>query len=115
MENNYQEQELLFKAFCDINRLKIINYLQTGEKCACVLLAKLQVTQPTLSHHMKILENSGVIKVRKEGKWRYYSLAIQQIVKAQKYLQKLQTVEEIEINVNNSCLAKKIGGEKVGK
>ena len=40
---------------------------------------------------------------------------IQQIVKAQKYLQKLQTVEEIEINVNNSCLAKKIGGEKVGK
>ena len=56
MENNYQEQELLFKAFCDINRLKIISYLQTGEKCACVLLAKLQVTQPTLSHHMKILE-----------------------------------------------------------
>lgn len=47
MDNNYQEQAGLFKAFCDINRLKIINYLQTGEKCACVLLAKLQVTQPT--------------------------------------------------------------------
>ena len=49
----------MFKAFCDENRIKIMKLLQGGEKCACVLLDDLHITQPTLSHHMKILDRKS--------------------------------------------------------
>ncbi|MGN0968468.1 MAG: ArsR/SmtB family transcription factor, partial [Oscillospiraceae bacterium] len=65
----------VFKAFCDENRIRILKLLQTGEKCACVLLDDLQITQPTLSHHMKILCDSGVVVGRREGKWTHYSIS----------------------------------------
>lgn len=62
------------KALGDTNRLKIIRMLSGCEKCACVILEEFDITQPTLSHHMKILSNCGLVNVRKEGKWNYYSL-----------------------------------------
>lgn len=65
----------IFKAFCDENRIKILRLLSTGEKCACKLLEELDVTQPTLSHHMKILCDSGVVYGRKDGKWMHYSIS----------------------------------------
>lgn len=64
----------VFKAFCDENRIRILQLLLGGEKCACRLLEALQITQPTLSHHMKILCDSGVVSGRKDGKWMYYSV-----------------------------------------
>lgn len=65
----------MFKAFCDENRLRILQILQSGERCACNLLEEMQITQPTLSHHMKILCDSGIVTGRKEGKWMYYSIS----------------------------------------
>lgn len=65
----------IFKAFCDENRIRILRLLLTGEKCACKLLEEINVTQPTLSHHMKILCESGVVVGRKEGKWTHYSIS----------------------------------------
>lgn len=64
----------LFKALADENRLRILELLQGGERCACVLLENLHLSQPTLSHHMKILCDAGFVTGRKEGKWIYYSL-----------------------------------------
>lgn len=75
MKNNYAENALIFKAFCDENRLMILNLLKDGEKCACVLLEKLDIGQSTLSHHMKILVESGIVITRKEGKWTHYSIS----------------------------------------
>ncbi len=66
---------LIFKAFCDENRVHILKMLTSGEKCACKLLEELNVTQPTLSHHMKILCDSGIVVGRKEGKWMHYSIS----------------------------------------
>lgn len=66
---------LVFKAFCDENRIRIMKMLTSGEKCACKLLEELEVTQPTLSHHMKILCDAGVVIGRKEGKWMHYSIS----------------------------------------
>ena len=63
------------KALADENRLAILLALQHGEKCACVLLEELSITQPTLSHHMKILCDSNLVTSRKEGKWMYYSVS----------------------------------------
>ena len=65
---------VIFKAFCDENRVRILQLLQNGEKCACRLLEEMNITQPTLSHHMKILSDCNLISVRKDGKWSYYSI-----------------------------------------
>ena len=66
---------VIFKAFCDENRVKIIELLRHGEKCACKLLEELNISQPTLSHHMKILCESGIVQSRQDGKWTHYSLS----------------------------------------
>ena len=79
----------IFKAFCDENRLRILQLLQDGEKCACVLLEELQITQPTLSHHMKILCDSGIVDGRKEGKWMHYSISKKGLETVKKYLDEL--------------------------
>lgn len=65
---------LICKALSDSNRLQIIQMLSDGEKCGCKLLEKFEITQPTLSHHMKILCECGLVDARKEGKWSHYSL-----------------------------------------
>lgn len=73
--SKYEEQVKVFKAFDDVNRLQILKLLGSSEKCACVLLEDLQISQSTLSHHMKILCDSGIVTGRKEGKWMYYSIS----------------------------------------
>ncbi len=70
---DYIENAKLFKAVADENRLKILKFLSGGEKCACVLLTRLDIGQPTLSHHMKILCDSGLVRGRREGRWTHYS------------------------------------------
>lgn len=70
-----KKMALIFKAFCDENRIRILKMLRSGEKCACKMLDEFNVTQPTLSHHMKILCDSGIVLGRKEGKWMYYSIS----------------------------------------
>lgn len=75
MERNHQAEIKVFKAFCDENRLKILEQLQDGEKCACRLLEELKISQSTLSHHMKILCDSEIVVGRPEGKWMHYSIS----------------------------------------
>ena len=83
---------LIFKAFCDENRIRILKMLRNGEKCACKLLEELNVTQPTLSHHMKILCDSGIVTGRKEGKWMHYSISEDRAKAAADLLKELTTV-----------------------
>ncbi|MDD4688892.1 MAG: metalloregulator ArsR/SmtB family transcription factor [Eubacteriales bacterium] len=65
----------IFKAFCDEKRLRILELLRGGEKCACVLLEQLDLGQSGLSYHMKILVESGVVESRQEGKWTHYKIS----------------------------------------
>ena len=81
-----KETARVFKAFCDENRLQILELLRGGEKCACRLLEEMSISQPTLSHHMKILCDSGIVVGRKEGKWMHYRLSPEGIRIAQDYL-----------------------------
>ena len=90
MNVNAKKTAAVFKAFCDENRIMILQLLQGGEKCACKLLTEMNITQPTLSHHMKILCDSGIVKGRKEGKWMHYSISQDGIEEAQKYLDSLK-------------------------
>ena len=83
-----EEKEAIrvFKALGDEKRLRILSLLRQGERCACVLLEDLNLSQPTLSHHMKILCDANLVTGRREGKWVYYSLngrqgeALQQMI-----------------------------------
>ena len=64
----------VFRAFTNESRVRVLELLCQGEQCACVLLEGLQISQPTLSHHMKILCDSGIVKSRSVGPWHYYSI-----------------------------------------
>ena len=81
----------VFKALCDPKRLSILEQLRSGEKCACVLLEPMDLTQSGLSYHMKILCDSGLVASRQEGKWTYYRLDKSGREYAVKLLQSLTT------------------------
>lgn len=72
--SDYEKKSKIFKAFCDPNRLMILDMLKEGEQCACKLLDQMNIGQPTLSHHMKILCDSGIVTGVKVGKWTHYSI-----------------------------------------
>lgn len=100
MKNEYAETAEVFKAFCDENRIRIIEMLRSGEKCACKLLEELNVTQPTLSHHMKILCDSGVVESRKDGKWTHYRISAEGRKNAVCLLEK---ITEVNNCIENKC------------
>ena len=83
---------LVFKALCDENRIRILKLLCGGEKCACKLLQELNISQSTLSHHMKILCDSGIVTGRKEGTWMHYSISSEGAQAAKELLTELTTV-----------------------
>jgi len=66
------EVTMICKALGDSHRLQIVEMLTKGEKCACNILEAFDITQPTMSHHMKILCECGLVKCRKEGKRCHY-------------------------------------------
>ncbi len=71
----YAEKVKVFKALSDERRLRILEILRDGEKCACVLIDVLEMPQSSLSYHMKILCDSGIVESREEGKWTHYRIS----------------------------------------
>ena len=76
MMSNHMQAVRIFKALADESRLEIMLLLMDGERCACQLLDALKIGQSTLSHHMRILCESGLVGMRKAGKWVHYSLSL---------------------------------------
>ena len=72
---NSEAKSKVFKAFADALRLRILGLLSSREMCVCEVMVALNLTQPTASHHLRILENVGLVKDRKEGKWVFYRIA----------------------------------------
>lgn len=75
MKNTHKKNAKVFKALCDEKRLAILELLRSGEKCACVLIDLMDIGQSSLSYHMKILCESGIVDSRQEGKWTHYRLS----------------------------------------
>jgi ArsR family transcriptional regulator len=75
MPASYEEQARIFKALSDEKRLRILEMLRGGEKCACVLQEPLDLGQSGLSYHMKILTESGIVESRQAGKWTHYRIS----------------------------------------
>ena len=74
METNYSKYALYMKALSDETRARIFDMLSGGELCACKILEEFNITQPTLSYHMKTLCDSGLVNGRREGVWMKYSI-----------------------------------------
>jgi DNA-binding transcriptional ArsR family regulator len=67
--------EQLFFGLSDKTRLMILQLLADEELCSCEIMAALNLTEPTTSHHLGILERSGLVASRREGKWVFYRIA----------------------------------------
>ena len=103
METVYEQRAKIFKAFCDERRQRILELLHSGEKCACVLIDEMGMPQSSLSYHMKILCDSGIVTSREEGKWTHYQISQQGSEKAIELLKAITAVTENSGERNNCC------------
>lgn len=99
MKQKYAENIEIFKAISDINRIMIIDMLSCGELCACSILEQFNITQPTLSHHMKTLCDCGLVNARKVGKWIFYSLKNENIQAFKDFINEIT-------NCKDDCICK---------
>lgn len=99
-KKEYLEKAELFKVLSDGNRLQIIDMLSCGEMCECKILEKFKITQPTLSHHMKVLIDSGLVSSRKEANWIHYKLNEKKFEEIKEFLQYISKNKE-------DCICKK--------
>lgn len=109
-------QELLriFKALSDETRLRILKLLEEGELCVCDIVSALDMVQPKVSFHLSVLQEAGLIKSRKQGKWIYYRIDDYDMFKRFLILSVLERVSENEVIEDKKRLNKflKIKGAK---
>ena len=103
MATSYEERAKVIKALCDERRQRILELLHSGEKCACVLIDEMDMPQSSLSYHMKILCDSGIVTSREEGKWTHYQISKQGSEKAIELLKKITAVSESSTECKGCC------------
>ncbi|MBQ8087199.1 MAG: winged helix-turn-helix transcriptional regulator [Clostridia bacterium] len=81
MEQVYIDTAKWLKAISDPKRLRIVDMLSCGELCACQILEAFHITQPTLSHDMKVLSEARIVQERREGKNIYYTLNAEHLLR----------------------------------
>jgi len=74
-DRKLREMEAFFSSIGDATRLKILKLMGEEELCSCEVMAALELTQPTTSHHLGILERAGVLSSRRNGKWVFYQIS----------------------------------------
>ena len=74
-DGTYRELEAFFAALGDATRLKMLKVIADEELCSCEVMAALELTQPTTSHHLGILERAGILTAKRNGKWVFYKIA----------------------------------------
>lgn len=102
MDMDFTRGASICKAMSDEKRVKIVHILSCGELCACDLLDYFNLSQPTLSHHLAILVDSGLVVARNEGKWTHYSLRKETFTFLDRFIKGLS-------NNSGECLCKKAG------
>ena len=92
--HEYESGSVLIKAIAEPIRLQILDVLSNGEMCACDILQNLSISQPTLSHHMKALTQSGWVIAQKRATWMYYSLNMDSVENLHQYMLQLTAKKE---------------------
>lgn len=93
----------VFKALSNENRLKIIEILDENHLCACKIIEQLNLSQSTISHHMKVLEDAELVHSIKDGKWRHYSINSNTFHILKKYFSKLEKTDSEEVKGGCNC------------
>lgn len=101
MEKIYVDTAKVLKAIAEPKRLRIVDMLSCGELCACKILEAFHITQPTLSHDMKLLVDAGLVNDRREGKNIYYSLN-------EEKLGELQGILAAIFTKNSDCICHRV-------
>ena len=91
MEQVYLDTAKILKAISDPKRLRVVDMLSCGELCACKILEAFHITQPTLSHDMKVLLEAGIVRDRRDGKNIFYSLNRERLAAFEHTLQSILT------------------------
>lgn len=84
----------LLKAMADETRIRILQYLMNGEQCACNIVPFIGKAQPTVSQHLKILVEAGILDVRRDGTWMKYKIRDDRVVQIMQILE----IKRMEIN-----------------
>ncbi|MDD4402191.1 MAG: metalloregulator ArsR/SmtB family transcription factor [Desulfitobacteriaceae bacterium] len=87
------------KALGDETRVKIFDMLSQGERCACKILEEFAITQSTLSYHMKILCDSGLVNGRRDGIWMRYTINYDTLELVKEFLNGIE-ISNIEIEID---------------
>ena len=103
MEQVYTETAKILKAISDPKRLRIVDMLSCGELCACKILEAFHITQPTLSHDMRVLIEAGIVMDRREGKNIFYSLTKERLTEFERTLHEITTPKETCICHSEEC------------
>jgi len=101
------DEAFAFKALGDPVRLEIVRKLVGRELCVCDILETFKLSQPTVSHHLKVLKYAGLVADRKDGKWVYYRLDNEKIGKMVEMLAGLNAGGRIE--PRNCCEEEECG------
>ena len=101
MNQSYADYIPILKAISDETRLKIIDMLSCGEMCACDILEEFSISQSTLSYHMKILAESGLVNADRDGAWMRYTLNKDKTNKIISFLTQITSDKE-------DCICKKM-------
>ena len=103
LEQIYIDTAKILKAISDPKRLRIVDMLSCGELCACKILEAFRITQPTLSHDMRVLIEAGIVNDRREGKNIFYSLDQEALTAFQDTLRKITTPKANCICQSGEC------------
>ena len=103
MEKTFEEITQIYKALADKTRLHMLALLAQDELCVCELVAILQMSQPSISQHLRRLKQVGLVRERKTARWVYYSLTDTQSTPFREIIQNLPDVSEEVIKLRNDC------------
>ncbi len=90
----YEAETKIFKVLSEPTRLKILDMLSCREMCACDILEGLPISQSTLSHHMKMLMECGLVSGRKDATWMHYSIRPERVARLHQFLDALTQPKE---------------------
>ena len=114
IEPNVSLQLARIKALSDETRLIIVGMLANESLCACDILSSLQITQSTLSYHMKLLTGSSLVVAERDGKWMHYTLMKENLDELRAYLGFISTPGNQPIAIRDSNCRSKTPEKKIG-
>ncbi len=100
MGSEYDKYALFMRALSDVTRVRIFHMLTEGELCACNILEEFSITQPTLSYHMKILNDSGLVNSRRDGIWMKYTINQENLQAVSEFFSNISAT----LKTGNECL-----------